>query len=139
VILSSYDDAITIKKMMDLGVSAYLTKTITPSLLNTLFEKLEKNEIFISPDAANNVAFNKLPTSSTPVMGQQVQWMEEEMSPRQKEVLEMLVNGKSTKEISTRLNLSSRTIDTHREKLMKKFGVNTTRELIAKVSEYKVV
>jgi len=139
VILSSYDDAIMVKKMMDLGVSAYLTKTITTTLLNTLFEKIGKDEVFISPDATNNMVLNKLTTSSTPSMIQHTQWLENEISPRQKQVLDMLINGKSTKEISTHLKLGSRTIETHRVNLLKKFGVKTTPELVAKAREFKVV
>lgn len=139
VILSSYDDAIIIKKMMGLGVSAYLTKTITLSLLDTLFEKLRNNEIFVSPDAANNMVLKNLTTSSIPIMGEHQQHMNDEVSPRQKQVLDLLLEGKSTKQISSELNLGQRTVETHRENLLKKFGVKNTAELIAKAHEYRVV
>lgn len=139
IILSSYDDAIMVKKMISLGATAYLTKSITLSLLDTLFEKLAKDEIFISPDAANNVVLNKLTETSSPVMERHTEWLQEGMSPRQKQVLEMLSKGKSTKQISTLLNIGSRTIETHKEKLMKKLGVKNTAELVAKAYQYKLV
>lgn len=139
VILSSYDDAIMVKKMISLGATAYLTKSITLPLLDTLFEKLAKDEIFISPDAANNVVLNKLTETSSPIMEKHTEWLQEGMSPRQKQVLEMLSKGKSTKQISTQLNIGSRTIETHKEKLMKKLGVKNTAELIARAYEFKLV
>ena len=139
IILSSYDDAVMVKKMIGLGASAYLTKSITLELLDTLFEKIARDEIFISPDAANNMVLNTLTTTSSPVMEKHTQWIVEEITPRQKQVLEMLIKGKSTKQISLQLNIGSRTIETHKEKLMKKLGVKNTAELLAIAYEYKLV
>lgn len=139
IILSSYDDAIMVKKMMDLGASAYLTKTITLQLLDTLFEKMSRDEVFISPDAATNMILGNLTTTSSPVMEKHTEWLEEEITPRQKQVLEMLAKGKSTKQIASQLSLGSRTVETHKENLMKKLGVKSTVELMAVAQEYKLI
>lgn len=55
------------------------------------------------------------------------------LSPREREVAVALVEGLSSKQIAARLALSPRTIDMHRERLMRKFGVHTTTALLGKL------
>ncbi|HUA97408.1 MAG TPA: response regulator transcription factor [Terracidiphilus sp.] len=52
-----------------------------------------------------------------------------ELTPRQREVLQLVAEGKSTKEISTALNISVKTVEFHRNNLMDKLGVRTIAEL----------
>ena len=56
-----------------------------------------------------------------------------QLSPREREVAVALVEGMSSKQIAVRLSLSPRTIDMHRERLMRKFGVHTTTALLGKL------
>jgi DNA-binding NarL/FixJ family response regulator len=51
------------------------------------------------------------------------------LTPREREVLQLLAEGKSTKQIAARLQVSSKTIDTHRQQLMTKLGVHSIAEL----------
>jgi DNA-binding NarL/FixJ family response regulator len=52
-----------------------------------------------------------------------------ELTPRQREVLQLVAEGKSTKEISAALNISPKTVEFHRNSLMDELGVRTTAEL----------
>ena len=52
-----------------------------------------------------------------------------ELTPRQREVLQLVAEGKSTKEISAALNISTKTVEFHRNSLMDELGVRTTAEL----------
>lgn len=52
-----------------------------------------------------------------------------ELTPRQREVLQLVAEGKSTKEISTALNISIKTVEFHRNNLMDELGVRTIAEL----------
>ena len=56
-----------------------------------------------------------------------------QLSPREREVAVALVEGMTSKQIAGRLGLSPRTIDMHRERLMRKFGVHTTTALLGKL------
>ncbi|MBY0373880.1 MAG: LuxR C-terminal-related transcriptional regulator, partial [Bryobacteraceae bacterium] len=53
-----------------------------------------------------------------------------EVTPRQREVLQLLAEGKSAKEIGALLDISPRTVETHKYKMMDDLGVKTTAELI---------
>ena len=56
-----------------------------------------------------------------------------ELTPRERQVVSLLASGCTTKEIAFRLGLSPRTIDMHRGRLLKKFGVNNVIELLAHI------
>ena len=49
---------------------------------------------------------------------------------REREVLELLADGRTAKEIASRLNLSPKTIETHRQNIMEKLGISNTAELV---------
>lgn len=56
-----------------------------------------------------------------------------ELTPREREIAQFLVAGKSSKEIARLLGVGFRTVDAHRARLMRKFGVGTSNELIARL------
>ncbi len=55
------------------------------------------------------------------------------LTPREREIAVALVEGMTSKQIAARLDLSPRTIDMHRERLMRKFGVHTTTALLGRL------
>ena len=59
-----------------------------------------------------------------------VQQQLSELSPRRREILELIVNGKVNKEIALELDLSEKTIEFHRAKIMKKLGLHSMHELM---------
>jgi DNA-binding CsgD family transcriptional regulator len=61
------------------------------------------------------------------------------LSRREKEVLKMIVSGKSNKDISERLFISVKTVETHRARIMKKLGVHKSTSMIVKALEYNLV
>jgi PAS domain S-box-containing protein len=56
-----------------------------------------------------------------------------EFTPREREISQLLVTGKTSKQIAKELHISHRTVDGHRARLMRKFGVSTFGEMIAKL------
>lgn len=61
------------------------------------------------------------------------------ISPREREVLQLLAGGLSTKLIADKLNLSDHTVSNHRINLLRKFSVHNTAELIRKASEMQLI
>ncbi len=139
VILSFYDDALTVERMMKMGASAYLTKIISFELLDDMFEKVLTGQPYISPDAANNVAMHKVIPNPSAASVEQTKWFEKEVTVREKQVLKLITMGLSLKEIGNELGLSSRTAESHKNKLMKKLGAKNLAELISIAHEYKLL
>jgi DNA-binding CsgD family transcriptional regulator len=61
------------------------------------------------------------------------------LTPREQQILQLIYQGLATAEVAAQLNLSVKTIDKHRENLMRKLGVNNVVQLIHKVQELKLV
>ncbi|MEQ9049186.1 MAG: response regulator transcription factor, partial [Marinoscillum sp.] len=61
------------------------------------------------------------------------------LSERETQVLQLVSNGKTTKEIAEELFVSSRTVETHRVNMMKKLDVQNTAELIKKAVKLKLI
>jgi DNA-binding NarL/FixJ family response regulator len=139
IVLSFYNDALTVERLMKLGAVAYLTKNISLEILDAMFEKVLHNEKYICPDAAHNVAMNKISPNTNSTKHLHGQWQAEEISPREKQVLQLIVHGMSLKEIGKEMHLSSRTAESHKLKLMKKTGAKNLAELIFLAHDYKLV
>lgn len=139
IILSFYNDALTVERLMKIGATAYLSKNISLELMDKMFLKIFDGEKYICPDAANNVVIHKV--SSTPVGGIQkpANWFADEITNREKQVLKMVTEGMTYKEIGKRLNISHRTVESHKEKLFKKLGARNTAELIAIAHEFNLL
>lgn len=94
------------------GASAYLTKGASRAEMLEALDQVLKGRSFIQPEVAHHLA-------DTPVSGKSPT-KEAEMSPREREILELLVSEKSPKEIGLRLCLSVSTVKTHIQSLYRK-------------------
>jgi DNA-binding NarL/FixJ family response regulator len=139
VILSFYDDALTVERMMKMGASAYLTKNISLELLDAMFVKVLKGLTYISPDAADNVSKHKIIPNPSSATIEQRDWFDKEVTVREKQVLKLITQGLSLKEVGNELGLGVRTAESHKNKLMKKLGAKNIAELIAIAYEYKLL
>ncbi len=137
IILSSYNDDLTVERMMKMGAAAYLTKNINKLVLQKMFDKVLNNEIYLSEDAEKNQPIKKpvttMPNSKT------AKWLENELSEREKEVLIHTVSGLGMKEIAKELKISLRTVEFHKGNLMTKLNARSTAELIAIAYKFNLV
>ena len=67
------------------------------------------------------------------------QVLQNSLTPREKEVLHMVVNGSSTKEIAFDLNINTRTVEAHRQKMMAKLNVVNMTMLVSFAVGHKLV
>lgn len=63
----------------------------------------------------------------------------ESITPREKEILHWIVNELSTIQIAEKLNISAKTVDIHRMRLLSKFGVKNTAGLVRKAIEQNII
>ena len=139
VVLSSFDDAITIDKMMIMGVKGYMTKNISIELLDKMFEKVLSGNIYLCPVAYHSISKNQILPSIQPHLPNQLDELMKKISSREQQVMKRIAEVMTQKEIAAGLGLSPRTIETYKESLMKKLKAKNTAEVISIAFEYKLI
>lgn len=123
VFLTMHADATFATEAFRAGASGYVLKTSPASEIITAIQEALHARTHISPVVAGGV-LNDLMHSS---QGQKKRGAE--LTMRQKEILQLLAEGKSPKEIAAILNVSPRTVEFHKYRIMEIVGVKTTAEL----------
>ena len=124
LILSMINEKAIIEECIDLGASAYLNKDCEFYELNEAVEKVLMGENFISKECLKSLANFTKKSKNTP-------YLTPELSEREKEILALLCDGLSPKEIAEKIFLSHRTVETHKTNIMQKFEVNSIGRLIS--------
>ena len=130
IVLSMHEEREYIVNALKIGASGYLLKTIEGSDLEKAIITVYEGGKFFSPIVTNILAETVVRPES-PELG--------EITPREKEVLQLVAKGNSTKQIADQLNISIRTVESHRINMLKKMKVNNTAELIVKAIELKLI
>lgn len=112
-------------EMLKAGASGYVLKAAEAGELLHAVRVVARGEIFIYPTMARKLVRDYLDRLEGG--GGQIT----QLSPREKEIMRMLADGYTTKEIAEKLVLSPSTIHTHRSNLMCKLGLSSRRELVA--------
>jgi DNA-binding NarL/FixJ family response regulator len=116
VILSMHAENTWLRRAIDAGARGYVLKTAMDLDLASVIKRVVAGELVFGPQ------LNEPPASKA---GRKC-----DLSPREREVLQLIVNGRSTKEIALQLGLSENTVGVHRANLMSTLGVRRTAELV---------
>ncbi len=122
--LSMLSDTKFVREMLSAGASGYLLKDSAFEELGNALHTVMKNQTYLSPKIASLVVKDYLGTilmkdsSVSPVL-----------TNREREVIQLFAEGKTTKEIASCLYLSIKTIETHRKRIMDKLGFSSIAEL----------
>lgn len=111
-------------EMLKAGASGYILKGAETNELIQAIRVVGRDEVYLYPSMAQKLVKDYLNFS---------QWEEgpgSSLSPREKEILALLAEGYSTKEISEKLVISTSTVHSHRSNIMTKLGLNSRRELM---------
>jgi len=125
IILSMHAEAGMIKSLVDLGADGYLLKSCSQDELLRAIRSVALGQSYFS----NGVTLSLLSAKGKGF--QAVSQQAEILSDRETEVLQLIAEGFSNKEIGGKLFISHRTVDTHRTNLMKKLNVNNIAGLIS--------
>lgn len=123
VALSMYADRSFVAEMLKAGALGFLLKDCASTELVEAVRKVIGGEMYLGPSISHIVA--KLYVSSIKCPDQR-----EPLTPRELEVLVLLAEGKTNKEVGDRLHLSSKTVGTHRQHIMQKLGLENLAELV---------
>jgi len=119
IILSIYDTPAFVQSALDAGASGYLTKRCGPGELVQAVRSVGMGGHYLCADAVKALRG-----------GEPVSQALAALTPREKEVFELLVQGESVKEIAFKLELSHKTVHVHRANVLGKLQCNSTIELV---------
>jgi DNA-binding NarL/FixJ family response regulator len=130
VILTMHEERAYIINALKAGAQGYLLKNIERAELEKAIITIYEGGKYFSATIQNILA-ESITHSESADNG--------EITPREKEVLQLVAKGNSTKQIADMLGISIRTVETHRVNMLKKLKVNNTAELISKTIELKLL
>jgi two-component system response regulator NreC len=126
IILTMHEEKSLVKKMTDLGANGFLFKNSDIEELIIAMESVMKGKSYFSVSLRNELINNDLIGESESNFDSKKSLLTE----REIEIIKLIVEGLSNKEIADKLFISPRTVDTHRTNLMKKLEVNNVAGLV---------
>jgi len=123
--LTMFDQPDAIKQMLDAGATGYLLKNSGIKMLSKAIVTVANGETFFDPNVAFNFMNNYIDTKVTVGKSDKVV-----LSNREKEILHLIANGKTSKEIAETLFIAKTTVDTHRKNMIRKLNLNGGNELV---------
>jgi two-component system, NarL family, response regulator NreC len=119
--LSMHKDSVYVREILRAGAKGYLLKDAVDRDLLAAVRAVARGEGYLSPAVSEAVLSDYRKHVTDPV---------DLLTSREREVLQMIAEGKTNKEIATLLNLSVYTVDAHRGRIMEKLNLHTTGELV---------
>lgn len=117
IVLSMYASEEYVWQAFDAGAGGYLLKDAAPVELELSIKTVMNGSTYMSPVVSRQVVNDYVRHSNGGVS-----W-KEMLTPRQREIWQLIAEGKSTKDIAAQLQISPKTVDTHRLQLMERLGV----------------
>lgn len=123
IALSMHSDRQFVTRMMSAGASGYLLKDCAFEEVARAIRSVMARQTYLSPEIVSIVvkAFLRRSEPSDSMLSV--------ISPREREVLQLIAEGKTTKQIALRLHISAKTVDTHRRNIMDKLDIHSIAEL----------
>jgi DNA-binding NarL/FixJ family response regulator len=124
IILSMHTSEEYVLQALRAGVSGYLVKDSAPLELGLALQSVARGETYLSPPISRQVVDNYM---------QRVGQADEplaHLTGRQREILQLIAEGSSTKDIARKLNVSVKTVETHRAQLMERLDIHDVAGLV---------
>jgi DNA-binding NarL/FixJ family response regulator len=124
VFLTMHRDVLYVKRAFENGASAYVLKHSAPAeLINAMREALE-GRTYVTPELVSD-ATELLSSGSA---GRRTSSLR--LTPRRREILQLVAEGRSAKEVASILHISPRTVEYHKYRIMDDFNLRTTADVI---------
>jgi two-component system, NarL family, response regulator NreC len=135
IILSMHSDEDYLLSALNAGAKGYLLKDSAEVDLVRAIESVESGSPFFSPEIAKTM----LEDYVRYLQQRNLQDSYDLLTDREKEVLQLLAEGKSNKEVAALLNVSIYTVDSHRTHLMQKLNLHNTAEVVLYAVRKKII
>lgn len=135
IILSMHKDRQYITEALKAGALGYIAKEESFNRLVTAIKTVLKGKIYLCPDTENIVLSDfvrQLRSANSATSGPP-------LTDREREVLQLIAEGKTGKDIAGILFVSPTTIETHRRNIMRKLGIHTTAGLVKYAIQHKII
>jgi DNA-binding NarL/FixJ family response regulator len=137
IVLTVTDADQVIREALDAGARGFVLKSDAARDLVTAIEALESKRMFFTPrvnelllagflEKGHSISRNHPPTLPT-------------LTAREREITQLLAEGRSSKEAASLLNLSTKTIETHRSNIMRKLSLHSIRDLVVYAIKNKII
>jgi len=124
IILSMHSDTTMVQQLLRRGVKGYLLKSAVTEELMLAVRSVSEGKMFLSPTISNSVMTILLSPEAT------AESMADLLTPREREVLQLIAEGHTNSAIADMLSISVKTVEKHRANVMSKMEVNDIASLI---------
>ena len=131
IVLTMHEEREYIMNALKIGVHGYLLKNIERLDLEKAIITVFEGGKYFSPIVTNILAESVTRSEHNTTLG--------ELTAREKEVLDLVAQGHSTKQVADKLGIGARTVESHRVNMLKKLKVGNTAELVKKAIEMKII
>lgn len=127
--LSMYDEHRFITKMLQAGAKGYILKNTGKEELVNAITKIISGENYFSPEVSN-IMMSRFMNEKSETLRRSTPNFNVTLTKRETEIIRMIANEMTNSEIAGELNISPRTVDTHRRNLLQKLDVKNTAGLV---------
>lgn len=124
IILSMHADQVYVRQALKAGARGYLLKGADVAELELALKAVARGDTYLSPSVSKDLVGDLL-NGNAPTANPL-----NDLTLRQREILQLIAEGKTTKEIAGRLDLSIKTVETHRAQLMKRLDIYDVAGLV---------
>ena len=121
IVLSGRSDVEIVHRALQRGAQGFLSKTSSTDELLDAIHRVVRGNRYVSQDIPQSVLVDYVQGSKSPI---------EKLSLRERQILQLIIEGNSTVSISQKLGLSPKTVDTYRSRMMKKLEVKDLSSLL---------
>jgi DNA-binding NarL/FixJ family response regulator len=130
ILLTQHDEAQYIREALDAGVKGYVLKNQIASDLLLAIRQVSRGQVYLSPGVSSAVLEAYRSKSEK---------FETPLTPRERQVLQLIAEGKSTKDVASLLGISTKTAESHRTRLMQKLDIHETASLVRYAVRHGIV
>ena len=127
LVLTMHESDHMVRRALEVGACGYLLKSDLTECLTKAVKAIADGKRFVTPKVSEIVLDGFLKTRSEHLRGER---RGTRTTPREIEIIRLLAEGKSNKEVAAQLGITVRTVETHRAKIMLKLGFHSLAELI---------
>lgn len=136
IISSLYPEPRMIKKFFDKGIKGYLGSNTSSEEFLQALQDVTAGKVYVNEDA-KNALFNFICSVEDPSVKKPA--APEELTSRERDVLNLICDGLRSKEIAEKLFISTHTVESHRRNMMLKFNINSSNRLVKFAFENRLV